>query len=74
MAIEARTQTYIDRLDPGVQADAEEWIASRIYDLGGHIDGPCETDTICEEAASNLGKDILLEILARFRPDLLETR
>ncbi len=62
---------YTEKLHPEQQIDAEEWIASMIYDLRGHTDVPCEADTICEESASNLGKDILHEILRRFRHDLV---
>lgn len=63
---------YNDKFDAEDQIDAEEWIASMIYDLGGRTDTPCEADSICEESASNLGRDILYEIIRRFRPDLLD--
>lgn len=63
--------TYTGALHPEQQIDAEEWIASMIYDLQGHDGTPCEADTICEESAGELGRQILHGILARFRPDLM---
>ena len=55
---------YTDKLPPGEQLDAEEWIAAAFHDRPGLY--------IHEEDAAALGRDILLEILTRFRPDLVE--
>ena len=49
------------------QVDAEEWIAACIYDHPGTQPGSGQTN---EEIANQLGKDILYEVLRRFRPDL----
>jgi hypothetical protein len=64
-------KNYVDEFDAEDQIDAEEWIASMIYDLRGHATTPCEADSICEESARTLGREILLEILTRFRFDLV---
>lgn len=66
--------SYIDKFDPDEQIDAEEWIASVLYDThdsDSHSGSACEADQICEESAGYFGRVILHEILSRFRPDLI---
>ena len=68
---------YNDNLDPEEQLRARDWIAAKIFDCEDideqFKDGnPIPTIGLSEEACNNLGKTILLEILRRFRPDLVE--
>lgn len=51
---------YNDRIDGNQQANAEMWLMDYI----------CNNTTASEEVALELGRDILKEILRRFRPDL----
>ena len=53
---------YNDKLASGDQVGAEEWIAGEIFD----------STNAREELASDLGRSILLEVLRRFRPDLVD--
>lgn len=54
---------YNDHLPGEIQIDMEEWIANEIF---------YHEDVICgEEDAADLSRKILLEVLTRFRPDLL---
>jgi hypothetical protein len=54
---------YSDELSAEDQLDAEEWIAATIFE---------ETDgEVNEGECQELGQTILLEILSRFRPDLI---
>jgi len=53
---------YNQKLEAGDQIDAEEQIAAMIFD---HDE--VETD---EETAAELGRDILLAVLFKFRQDL----
>jgi hypothetical protein len=53
---------YNDKLDADAQITMEEWIADKIFN-----------GTAAGEAAANfVSKGILLEVLRRFRPDLVE--
>lgn len=52
---------YNEALDPDQQITTEELIAAAIFD---------RTETT-EEEAQKLGRDILLVVLAEFRPDLV---
>lgn len=54
---------YNDLLDPDKQLDAEEWIASYLFDQLG---------VLTEWDAQRASQNILLEILSRFRKDLIE--
>jgi hypothetical protein len=51
---------YTDKLDPEVQVDAEESIASILFDSGLQE----------EEFCATLSRAILQTVLAKFRPDL----
>jgi hypothetical protein len=53
---------YFEDLDPGEQLGAEEAIAAYLFDCLG----------VAEGEANDAGKVILLMILERFRPDLIE--
>lgn len=53
---------YTERLSTGDQIDAEEMIASLLFD-GGY--------DISEEGATDASKVILLQVLSRFRADLV---
>lgn len=58
---------YLNKLSPSAQVDAEEQIAATIFDYccSQGADGiPSEED--CAE----LGRRLLLQVLAEFRPDL----
>lgn len=55
---------YNDNLDPEDQVDAEEALASILFDELGQV--PSEED--CAEVS----KKLLLWVLERFRPDLCE--
>jgi len=57
---------YTTVLDPTLQVDTEESIASRIYARGEDVG-----DRLTEEDCADLGRDILEHVLAVFRPDLL---
>jgi hypothetical protein len=59
--------TYNDGLDTGHQAYAEQAIAGLILD---EFRPRCGEDV--EEACAELGRRILLLVLDRFRPDLVE--
>lgn len=53
-------------LDPDLQISTEESIASLIFERTEDI------AHLSEDACAQLGRDILLLVLKRFRPDLLE--
>ncbi len=57
---------YNEKLDATDQVDAEEMIASMIFDTRD------EDRQVCEGDCAQLGRDILLAVLAKFRPDLVE--
>lgn len=54
---------YNDKLDADEQIDMEEKIASHLFH------GPYEME---EEDVAKMGRDILLMVLEKFRPDLVE--
>lgn len=58
---------YNDKLDSKTQVDAEEMIASMIFDCYQEYE-----ERLCEEGCAQLGRDILLRVLAEFRSDLVE--
>jgi hypothetical protein len=66
--------SYNSKLDADVQISAEESIASLIQSaIENSEDGNGEHDfTLTEEDCADLGRGILLAILTRFRPDLIE--
>lgn len=55
---------YKDTFDSEAQIDAEEMIASKIFD----------SPRLSEEECAQLGRDILYLVLRNFRPDLFEER
>jgi len=57
---------YNDSLGAEDQIDTEELIASILFD------GVDEDGHLCEETCGQLGRTILLAVLAKFRPDLVE--
>lgn len=58
---------YNDSFDPEIQVEAEEAIASMLFEYTQQLSGkPSEED--CTE----LGKKVLLNVLQWFRPDLFE--
>lgn len=62
----AETPYNADKFNPDDQISAEEAIASHLTEELGH------SADISEEIASQLGRDILLLVLKRFRGDLFE--
>jgi hypothetical protein len=60
---------YTDKLDADKQITAEELIASSIALVNTDGDG-----CVNEEAAAELGRDILYLILRQFRPDLFDLK
>ena len=54
---------YKSKLDPDTQISAEEKIAAHLLDTG-YVKN--------EEAAGDAGREILLQVLTEFRPDLVE--
>jgi len=57
-----KVKRYNEKLSAEDQVDAEEAIAARLYDkTAGEVD---------EETAAELGRQILKEVLLKFRPDL----
>ncbi len=64
---------YNDKMDAVDQVDAEEMIASMIFDYetgAQRMEG--EEQELHEEDCAQLGRDILLAVLAEFRSDLVE--
>lgn len=57
---------YNDGLAAEDQIDTEELIASILFDERD------EDGRLCEESCGQLGRTILLAVLAKFRPDLVE--
>lgn len=55
--------SYVETFDADEQISAEEQIAAIIFE---------GADSIDEETAGELGRTILLAVLTRFRPDLIE--
>jgi hypothetical protein len=64
------TKYYNDNLDPNIQLDSEEYITDEIWGL---IDDSPE-DPITKGMCYLVASEILLEILTRFRPDLVEVK
>jgi hypothetical protein len=61
---------YNDKLEADEQISMEEKIASTIF--GATETEGCEgCGTLSEEDCAELGRKILLEVLSKFRPDLL---
>jgi len=62
---------YNDKLDASDQIDTEESIAATIFDF---INAPIEERNAAadEEGCAQLGRDILLLVLKKFRPDMIE--
>jgi hypothetical protein len=58
---------YTDALDPDEQITAEEEIADTIAVYQEQM----TEQALTEEALAALGRDILLRVLRRFRPDLV---
>lgn len=59
---------YNDKLDATDQVDAEEEIAQHIWDYAEENEIPRP----CEEDCAQMGRWILLAVLTKFRPDLVE--
>lgn len=57
-------KTYNDKLSASDQIDTEEQIASKIFDT-------FEDCGLSEEDAAEMGREILLMVLTKFRPDLV---
>lgn len=62
-------KTYRDDFDADTQITAEEQIASLIFDRL-EIAGCENGDTLTQEDCADLGRAILKQVLAEFRPDL----
>lgn len=63
--------SYNDTLDAEQQVDTEEMIASLIFDAEEKSVWGVEEHHLSEEECAQLGRDILLRVLAEFRPDLV---
>jgi hypothetical protein len=63
MTITKAKLSYTDALDADEQVTAEELIAARIFDT--------TNGALSEEMCQQLGRDLLLDILAQFRSDLV---
>lgn len=63
---EEESRPYAEHFEPAQQVDAEELIASAIFDKMRDM-------ALTEEEVQELGRDILKKILGRFRPDLFES-
>jgi len=61
--------SYNENLDPSEQIQAEEDIAAYLFDnLCGRYNS-CPTEEECAQA----GRDILMQVLNQFRPDLVDS-
>ncbi len=68
---DAMTVAYNDNLDPDEQITMEERIAAYISEIPkDDFDGVFYH--ISEEGAGNAGREILLMVLEKFRPDLIQ--
>jgi len=63
--------SYNDKIWPEDQVAMEEAIAAKIFDFEGATE---EDGGLGEEECAELGRDILLMVLAEFRPDLVEEK
>lgn len=69
---------YNDKIDATEQVDAEELIASLIRGRQENEIANCEANgiedwSLTDEDCADLGRDILLAVLHRFRPDLVDS-
>ncbi len=55
---------YNNKIDEEEQLDTEEWIAAHIFNDNEY--------GLSEQLVGDFGRSILLEVLSRFRPDLVE--
>jgi hypothetical protein len=63
--------TYTDKLSAEEQIDMEESIASIIFECSERASSGEDSCTLGEEDAAQLGRDILQQVLSKFRPDLV---
>lgn len=70
----ATTPAYNDTLTAADQVDAEEAIASLVFQHEATATDTGEPRPLDEEDCADLGRRTLLLVLARFRPDLMAAR
>lgn len=63
--------SYNDTLDADDQISSEEMIASLIFDAEENAVKGGDEPVFTEEECAQLGRDILIRVLAQFRPDLV---